>query len=55
MCWEYELHWSYTGEGQGTDCCEYGNELHGFIKCDEFLDKPRNCWLVKEACTSCTM
>jgi hypothetical protein len=38
MCWEYELHWSCTGEGQGADCCECGNELSCSLKCGEFLD-----------------
>jgi len=54
MCSEYELHWSSTGEGQGAGCCKYGNDLRCFIKCGGFLEKPRNSWLVKEACTSCT-
>jgi hypothetical protein len=29
---------SGSGEGPVVDCCEYGNELAGFIKGGEFLD-----------------
>jgi len=27
-----------SGWGEITGCCAYGNELPGFINCDEFLD-----------------
>jgi hypothetical protein len=30
-------------------CCECGNERLGSIKCGEFLDWLRNCWLLKKA------
>ena len=30
--------WSWLRIGTGGGRCEYGNELSGFIKCEEFLD-----------------
>jgi len=29
-------------------CCGHGNEYLGFIKCDELLAYPNNCWLFKK-------
>jgi len=28
--------------------CECGNELSGSVKCGEFLDLLRNCWLLRK-------
>ena len=27
-----------SGQGEVVGTCEYGNELSGFVKCEEFLD-----------------
>jgi len=35
---EYGLYRAGSGYGQVADTCECGNELSGFIKCEEFLD-----------------
>ena len=32
-----------SGQGQMACCCEWGNELSGFIKCGEFPDELRKC------------
>jgi hypothetical protein len=29
-------------------CCECGNKPSGSIKCGEFLDKLRTCWLLNK-------
>jgi hypothetical protein len=38
--------------GKGACSCECGNESSGSIKCDEFLEKLRNCWLLKNGSAS---
>jgi hypothetical protein len=35
------------GIGTSAGCCEYGNEPLGSIKCREFLNQPRICWVLK--------
>jgi hypothetical protein len=39
--WEHGL--AGLGQGQVEGTCECGNESSGYIKCEEFLDKLRNC------------
>jgi len=36
-----------SGEGPVTGSCEYGNELPGFIKVLEFLDKCKGLYCMK--------
>jgi hypothetical protein len=35
-----------------ADCCECSNELLGTIKCEEFLDKMKNCYILKKNCAA---
>jgi len=37
-----------SGEGQVADTCECGNEPSGYIKCGEFFDWLRTCYLLKK-------
>jgi len=39
--------WFWSG-GRMTGCCVHGNELPGSVKCGEFLDWLRTCWLLKK-------
>lgn len=39
-------------EEQLASCCEYGDELHSFIKCREFFVSLRKCWPQKKDCTA---
>jgi hypothetical protein len=32
------------------DCCEHFNEPVGLVKCREFLDQLRCCYILKENC-----
>ena len=41
---------SGSGQGQVAGACKRGNEHSGFIKCGEFVDWLRNCWLLKKDC-----
>ena len=36
--WGHVLDRSGSGQGQVADCCEYGNEPSGSIRCGEFSD-----------------
>ena len=49
----HKLDWSGWGQGEVAGCCCGGNELSGSIKCKEFLDWVRNCWLLRK--DSCCM
>jgi hypothetical protein len=35
--------------------CECGNELSGSMKCGEFIDYLRTCYLLRKDCGSCSL
>jgi hypothetical protein len=48
-----EVGWSMAGSvllmiGTGGGCCERGNEPSSSIKCGQFLEQLRICWLLKK-------
>jgi hypothetical protein len=43
--WGSGLDQSGSGQGQVAGCCECGNECIGSIKCGEFIDQLRTCYL----------
>jgi hypothetical protein len=46
--WGCGLDRSRSGQEQAADSCECGNEPSGSIKCREFLDYLRTCWLFRK-------
>ena len=48
------LDWSGWGWGQVAVSCECGNEPSSSIKCGEFLDLLKTCWLLRKDSASCS-
>jgi hypothetical protein len=48
----HEIDMSGSGQGQVAGFCKHCNERSGCIKCGEFIDRLRNCYLFKRNCRS---